>query len=357
MTPWNSLALITLFAGLAACGRGGGADNGAPAWQAIEVVPAPAARHDASMVAAVGSGQIFLFGGRNADDCLSDLWTFSPQRKRWEALSPGGGPAARSGAGLAWDPDSKRLILFGGYCHDGLGATHFFGDLWFYSRSDGWTREFISGGPGPRAWHAMRVRQGRLVVFGGTADAPGHHRNDVWELDLEKLHWRRLASDGGPLMAGRSVLMADPGAAARLIVLGQHGVQKPTQVAIWNLDLTVDRWNLRAGDDTGDLARTSGDLQLAGATTAGWLFGAEEPGDAKAGWDVRWTSLGADGVQAWRRASGLPGPDTPFGIGCAEEEGQRASWICFGGVWRDKLSGQTWRFSIGSKGGAPEARP
>lgn len=357
MTPKKLLTLIMVLAGLAACGRAGDGGASVPAWQALEAVSAPKARHDTSMVAALGTGQIFLFGGRKAEDCLSDLWTFSPGLQRWEALSTGGGPSARSGAGLAWDSGAKRLILFGGYCHDGLGGAHFFGDLWFYNLADGWTREFISGGPGPRAWHAMHVHQGRLVVFGGSAAAPGHHRNDIWELDLEKLYWRRLASDGGPLMTGRPILLTDPGAPARLVAFGRRGIPKPTGVAIWSLDLVADRWFERAQVKTGERASPASSFQLAGSTTSGQLFSATGPGDGKAGWDVRWTSLGANGGQAWRHASGLPGPRAPFGIGCAEEEGQPASWICFGGVWRDQLSDQTWRLSLGPRARARESRP
>lgn len=343
MLPKSSLTCILLIAALAGCDD---ADPGAggPAWMRLQIPNAPAARHDASMVAA-GEKLIYLFGGRDDRACLSDLWRFSTGPQRWDRFEGAPGPSARSGAGLAWDSAMKRLVLFGGYCHDGLGQTHFFGDLWFHTQADGWQREYISGGPGPRAWHAMRVVRGRLIVYGGSAPAPDYYRNDVWELDLEQLTWRRLASDGGPLMPGRPVLMEAPEQPGRLFVFGRQGIPAATSVGLWELDLKEDRWQV-AGDRAEDRVAPPMNYQVAAADDDGWLISSVGPSDVRSSWGVYWSRWGSD--PRWHRAGGLAGPSTPFGIACAPESGRPASWVCFGGVWRDRVSDQTWRLSLGT---------
>ncbi|MBK7398280.1 MAG: hypothetical protein IPJ34_18795 [Myxococcales bacterium] len=89
----------------------------------------PVARVNASM--AGNDTRILLFGGSNPTlGQLADTWLFNPTTSTWTAVCsvPGTpvcspGPLPRSGAGLTWDSNRKRFILFGGYRFEGAGIS------------------------------------------------------------------------------------------------------------------------------------------------------------------------------------------------------------------------------------------
>ncbi len=339
----SATAALVLGCLLATAGCQQSGSSRRAAWQRLATGPQPPARHDASLAVGHDQRRIYLFGGRAQQDCLADLWAFEPGADRWQRLAADG-PAPRSGAGLAWDPDGRRLILFGGYCHDRLGNPRFYNELWFYDADGGWRREYLRGGPGPRAWHAQLVWDGRLVVFGGVAPAPGYHRRDVWALDLEKLSWSRLATDGGPRMAGRPVMVALDERAGRFAVLGRNGVLQPDPPGAWVLDVAADRW--RAPVATAAEQQPAVDYCAAAARPGGRLLvlAGPDPDRDRSGW-VAWTSPPPPEV-AWRSQRLRDGPEQPTGMACAAEP-DRASWMCFGGADRQRLGDATWRLDLG----------
>ncbi|NOU33597.1 MAG: hypothetical protein HOO96_37355 [Polyangiaceae bacterium] len=80
----------------------------------------------------------------------------------WTELAPAKHPGARSGAAMAYDPTSRKLVLFGGY--DGVHRD----DTWVF---DGvtWTRVRPPVSPPGRASAAFALddKSGKLVLFGG----------------------------------------------------------------------------------------------------------------------------------------------------------------------------------------------
>jgi hypothetical protein len=77
-------------------------------------------------LAQVGSAG-YVFGGRDeAAEPLQDLWRLDLEDLTWSRLEAGGEmPPVRSGAALVADPNSGRLLLFGG-----LGRADTLADLW-----------------------------------------------------------------------------------------------------------------------------------------------------------------------------------------------------------------------------------
>lgn len=285
---------------------------------------------------------MYLFGGRNLEGCLGDLWVFDPGNGGWEPIATGAGPSARSGAGLIWDPEGGRLVLYGGYCHDRLGRLHFFRDVWWFEPRGGWSREFLKGGPGPRAWHAMALQGRRVVVFGGSGPAPREYLQDVWELDLEALAWRRLATDGGPRMAGRPAVVPAPGDDERLEVLGRDGIPRPDRAGIWTLSLSGQGWTGPAGGGGGREGPPV-DFHVAAVASGGLRVLLAGPDATRDGWDVWWQAGARSG---WFRARPLQGPACPAGMACAPEHGAPRSLVCFGGARREVLSAKTWRLRL-----------
>lgn len=96
---------------------------------------APTPRHGYALAYDPALGVTVLFGGENlSGNPMGDTWEFS--HGGWtnvNATLPVT-PAARWGAGVAYDPAVRALVLFGGRG----GATTFYGDTWTFNAS-GWT--------------------------------------------------------------------------------------------------------------------------------------------------------------------------------------------------------------------------
>jgi hypothetical protein len=165
-----------------------------PAWNELSpsgTAPAPRAQHGA--VYDPNTNTMIIFGGQ---DCFStafgDVWVLSNANGQggtptWTQLSPaGGGPGPRGiTGGIAYDPGSNTLMVFGGA---GFGPP--FNDTWVLSNANGqggtptWTQLSPSGTlPSARSDHSTVYdpTSNRLTIFGGL-DANNNTLGDVWVL-------------------------------------------------------------------------------------------------------------------------------------------------------------------------------
>lgn len=94
------------------------------AWTAHSTSIAPSARVSAAAAYDPITRLVYVFGGADGSSALGDLWAWDGSEWREIAsASAAGAPGARRDARLAWDPDRRRGVLFGGR-HDG-GAVDF----------------------------------------------------------------------------------------------------------------------------------------------------------------------------------------------------------------------------------------
>jgi len=72
--------------------------------------------------------RLILFGGYSGTSYFGDTWAYDLATNAWTNLQPvGSAPAAREGHSLVYDPETKKMILFGGY--DG---SRQYNDTWAY---------------------------------------------------------------------------------------------------------------------------------------------------------------------------------------------------------------------------------
>lgn len=71
----------------------------------------PPARAHAGMVEDLPHSRVLLFGGRDAGPSRSDLWAYDGQ---WTQLAVAAPPTARSEFGMAWEPVSGDVAVYGG---------------------------------------------------------------------------------------------------------------------------------------------------------------------------------------------------------------------------------------------------
>jgi RHS repeat-associated protein len=166
--------------------------GGAPAWTPIETSGGPAGLRRAAAAYDAATNRLVVHGGcvGTCESALADTWVLSNANglggpPEW-TLVTGAGPGPRVGAAAAYDAASGRLLVFGG--SDGSAGSER-NDVWSLGGVDGsgplaWTPLPVAGAaPAPRqsssAVYDPEAR--RLVVFGGL-DGDAHALGDVWVL-------------------------------------------------------------------------------------------------------------------------------------------------------------------------------
>src|SRR5262249_25969176 len=115
----------------------------------------------------------------------------SSQPPSWKKLSPPASPSARAAHAMAYDPVSRKVVLFGGY-----DAFVYLNETWTFAGNT-WRQEAPAGSPSPRAAASMAydtVSQ-RLVLFGGY---DGTYLGDTWLWDGATSTWTSVAAVTSP---------------------------------------------------------------------------------------------------------------------------------------------------------------
>jgi len=218
---WTALHMVLVLAASAAAQS--------PEWVKPSLPSLPSTRCCGSMAYDGATGLTVLFGGGNGGIYpairFNDTWTFS-STKGWSQLSPVTSPSPRQGAGIAYDPTTGTIVLFGGcpswettisdtWTWDGATWTQQFppvspparvfdtqgmaydaatetvvmfgggfGDTWTWNgRTKTWTQKFPATSPPPsNATIAYDAASGKVVLFGGT-DNQGSDLNQTWTWD------------------------------------------------------------------------------------------------------------------------------------------------------------------------------
>jgi hypothetical protein len=313
-------------------------------WRSVVTDDAPLARLDHAMAVDRAKGLVYLWGGRNGSQFYSDLWVFEARKSEWRRIETDQAPPGRSGHSLVFHPESGRLLLFGGFSFNSSGEVNFHSDLWIYSPDAGWEREFIGSGPAGRAWHAALASQDAMLVFGGFGGPPHYYLQDIWSLDLEELTFRRIATDGGPLMAGSPSLLG-MGASTSLLafgpsvlmVFGRDGVPDPSRTGFWSLQVELDLWSVT---ETGNSPDDDFTLVVGDAGGKKLLVGRGPEEDDE---DREWTFWEySAGEEEWKEFEVEFGPFTSHRMACASDPATAGGWICFGGARREVVGGETW---------------
>jgi hypothetical protein len=205
---------------------------------------APPARCAAKAAVDSANQRAVLFGGTTVyanGAYLNDVWELgfnNVGRHEWHRLNPTGTPpSGRADHVMVYDPHGERMVVFGGspqrYVH--------VNDVWMLSltpRAEAWQQLSPAGAPpGGRGYAFGIYHPGRRsdVVFGGYSSSTLY--DDVWELKLDSMVWRRLVVSGTPPSARYDGAAVYDAARDRMLVFGgrtQSGFVKE----LWALSLT-----------------------------------------------------------------------------------------------------------------------
>ena len=210
------------------------------AWTNMNPPVRPFARLAAALAYDAQSDRVVLFGGGTVGAVFGDTWSYDFASNTWTKMQPAVTPTVRSGAAMAYDAQSDRIILFGG-----TGLLGSADDTWVYDLDgDTWTEMSPAVRPPARAGHAMAYdgQSDRAVMFGGF-DVTGT-LDDTWTYDLEGNSWSETRSSGRRPSPREGHAMAYDAKIDRVILFG--GRDSTTEGDTWWYDVDTDTWTIRA---------------------------------------------------------------------------------------------------------------
>ncbi|UCH89147.1 MAG: hypothetical protein JSV49_00420 [Thermoplasmata archaeon] len=124
------------------------------------------ARYYHGMVWAEGRDVFYIFGGKDENYAVQNtLYEYNPATETWTQKGQSGAPAARVNMLLVWDSHSELLWVYGG---SPIGWSSPMNDLWLYNPStDAWSQR--ANGPAARSSTAgaFNPNTREIIVYGG----------------------------------------------------------------------------------------------------------------------------------------------------------------------------------------------
>jgi N-acetylneuraminic acid mutarotase len=168
-------------------------DDTANVWTELKPAgPVPSPRYGFGMALGDTPDKIYLFGGFNVDTMTyyRDTWVYDCLANTWTELHPSGTlPSARTGTEMAYDPVTKKVLLFGGNA-----GGYLTNDTWAYDpAANSWTQLDPTGALPPIRCDfgfARDEASGMFILFGGYGDHA--MLNDTFAYDSILNSWEAL---------------------------------------------------------------------------------------------------------------------------------------------------------------------
>src|SRR2546426_822369 len=157
------------------------------------------------------SDRVVYFGGGSGQE----PWTFDYGNDAWENKTPAVSPGVHRMGGLAYDSRSDRTVLFGGT--GDAGRTN---DTWSYDvNANTWTELKPVVKPPARSGAAMayNVRSDRILMCGGYTDSGPAY--DGWTFDVGQTVWTYVS--GAACQADGHLMAYDSGRDRVVLLSGQ----------------------------------------------------------------------------------------------------------------------------------------
>ena len=199
-------------------------------------VPSPRSDHD--MAYDAESDRAILFGGWNGLVPQGDTWAYDFNTNEWALMNPATGPSPRFLHAMAYDAESDRVILYGGVQTESLTPTN---DTWAYDfNTNTWTNR-IPQNPPPARWGRMAydAESDRVILFGGASGHVAVVFNDTWAYDFNNNTW---AEKSPRPSKGTSHAMAYDAQSDRIVVYGGESAPFQSVVGTWVYHYNDDTW-------------------------------------------------------------------------------------------------------------------
>ena len=226
-------------------------DISAGSWRRMNPTAVPASRCGQGMAYDAESDRAILFGGFGCadpnDPALAETWSFDFESGQWTEMHPPTSPSARMYFGMGYDRALDRIVLWGGRTLQPLSDEA----VWLYDfNADRWESIDPDGGPdGVLAYPGMAYRPeiGDFLVFGGAAlSAPfeGRLSDETWRLDLRGNRWEQLSPPHSPPAVAVHGMAYDPVRRLAVAFGGEIGEMYSNSLltGTWTFDSQVGSW-------------------------------------------------------------------------------------------------------------------
>lgn len=172
----------------------------------IALSQTPGVRNAHSMIYHEKEGAVYLFGGASESEVKNDLWKW--KQDKWIKVEATG-PVPRTFASMIYDSSKDRIVLFGGskvLFGSGPNPNNLLNDTWIF-RDGSWSEIFSSEVPSKRAESAMAFDpdRKRIVLFGGYEIRAKSYAptGDTWEYDGST--WNLINQEGPSKRNGAAI--------------------------------------------------------------------------------------------------------------------------------------------------------
>ncbi len=302
----------------------------------------PAPRRGGVFLAAPDKQQLYLFGGKGQQGFLGDLWQFDLKAKKWEALSPEGGPSPRSGASGVWDSVRKQIIIAGG-----LDATGYRRDVWAYRPEASQWQKLASTSdakvPG-RAYAAAAYDPVHDALFWFGGQSVDGDLSDTWRYQIGNNKWE-IAPAGSMVPAARYHAAAAYDIASQQVILF-GGCSSPPQPCprgdTWSYDVVDQMWQQYVPQPVRPQSRQQMGIAFDQQHNLMLLYGGGN--DSGQAFDDLWAFQAISG--SWRLvASGSKGPGSRYGA-MAAWIADPPRFILFGGIQGSAYLSDLWALPL-----------
>ena len=195
--------------------------------------------------------RVIAFGFQNEFAAtLNETWAYDTNTDTWTELAPG--PSEHLGHRMAYDSESDKIILFGGFNFNEPYA--FFDDTWAYDyETNTWTEMHPATRPEGTNFQAFAYdAESDRVLMWGSVDFDYNYLTDIWAYDYNTDTWTRMPPSVGPSPAGRDfTAMAYDAESDRAIlfsgvIYSNDKRDMKRREETWAYDYNTNTWELMA---------------------------------------------------------------------------------------------------------------
>lgn len=209
-------------------------------WTKLTIYGSPTPRFDPGFAYDSDTRKIVLFGGYTASGRVKDTWVYDVAANSWSSVSPPTGPSERSDSPMTYDSVNKKVILFGGYLNSDTPS----GETWAYDvPSNTWTKMSPEGSP-PARYNGVMVYDTyskRILLFGGHVNRGGYE-NEIWAYDYAGDRWEKLVTQNKPPARYCHAMTYDPESNNVILFGGGGGTGETTYDDTWIYSCRNGSW-------------------------------------------------------------------------------------------------------------------